>query len=349
MWPYFAFMSIPAAFGLSGRRRVALAQQLSVFTLYVLFMGWRYQVGPDWWGYQILHRRAARLEYADIFTQLEPGANLLFKLSYDLTGTMVLSNVVAAAILTGGIMAFSRRTNEPWLALVSATPYLVIAFGMSGIRQAMAAGILLYVLANEDRWSIVRQSVGVLVASTFHASGIIGLGFVLIGWRVSPAVKYLTIAIAVAVAVNFALNRGDEGVFDVYSGRYIGEKSVGSIGSIFHISFIAIPALIGWINREQIYPRVAFPALLKGGFIAAAAVSAINFVSSTGASRLTIYLYFVPMMVYPAFLAMNPPAKASSYRSMIVFGHVVLLAGWLVFANNSAAHIPYRSYLLLDF
>ena len=348
MWPYFAFISIPAALGLSGQRRASLLQQLFILALYVVFMGWRYQVGSDWWGYQILHRRAAAQEYWDLLFKLEPASNILFKLSYDWSGTMVLSNAVAAAILPGGIMTFARRTNEPWLALVSATPYLVIAFGMSGIRQAMAAGILLYVLSNEDKWTIGVQAIWVAIAALFHASGVVGLGFVLIGWRAQPAIKFSLIGVILIVAVYLALNGGDEGVLDTYSGRYVGERSVASIGSLFHISFILIPAAMGWWFRRQVLPAVPFPALLYGGFLATGLVVAMQFVASPRASRLTVYLYFVPMMVYPAFLATMPGKSATSYRALIVIGHVALLAGWLLFANNSAAHIPYRSYLFMD-
>ena len=47
MWPYFAFMSVPAALGLSGKARPTAFAQAVVFALYVFFVGWRYQVGPD--------------------------------------------------------------------------------------------------------------------------------------------------------------------------------------------------------------------------------------------------------------------------------------------------------------
>ena len=213
----------------------------------------------------------------------------------------------------------------------------------------MAAGVLLYVFANQDRWSTAGQTAGVIVASLFHSSGILGLVFVLIGWRVNPTIKYIAIFLSAAVAVYLVTN-GSDSALQMYPGRYgyyTGENQISSTGSLFHISYIVVPALIGWRYRRWIYPRVAFPALLKAGIAAAAAVSVLNLISSTGASRLTIYLYFVPMMVYSAFLSLYPPGKASVYRTFIIgsccaAGHMACFRQQFV-CPHSLPELPLRN------
>jgi drug/metabolite transporter (DMT)-like permease len=131
-----------------------------------------------------------------------------------------------------------------------------------------------------------------------------------------------------------------------YKEKYIEESEfIRSFGSLFHIAMIAIPAFLGFIYRKRISENIHSPALLRFGLYASLGLLFINFYSTTVASRLTIYMYFIPMMVYPALA----DAFGRRHRQMMVIGiicfHILILVTWFSFGNVSQAYIPYNNVL----
>src|SRR3712207_5166852 len=137
MVPYFVILALPSLVAFSSRSTAHRVLLPTVAVIFIGFVGLRYEVGPDWNGYMSLHYVVSTQAIGDILVGREPLSMLLFRLSALSGVDMLLSNVVSSSILIIGIVALARRTPNPSLALVAATPYLVIAFGMSGIRQAM--------------------------------------------------------------------------------------------------------------------------------------------------------------------------------------------------------------------
>ena len=340
MAPYFMVLSVPSLLAISYRGRDRIRPYVFVLIVFVLFMGLRYQVGADWRGYEYLHWFLSALPLQQIVTRTEPLSMLLFWSSQKSGSGMLLSNLMAAAILMVGVMAFARRTANPWLAVVAATPYLIIAFGMSGIRQAMGVGIFLLLLSRWETWGLVKRSAGVLVAGLFHASALVTGLFVVATLRASLATK-VAIGVPVLGLAYFATQRAEvfASAIESYQQNYLGDR-IESGGSLFHIGLIMLPVGLGFLFRRKITSRIHDIQLLTYGSWGALCVLALNFVSTTAASRLTLYLYFLPMMVYPALAFKNRSATF-----IFVVAHFAILLMWFLFANNSFAHLPYRTVL----
>lgn len=346
MTPYIALILLPAFFSLINPRVVSKPAWIFVFCVYIVFVGLRYDVGPDWAQYIQLHYFTGLDNFFDVLASSEPLSYLLFWVSDNLGLDVYLTNIVAAIIMMTGVYAFAKSTQSPWLALLAASPYLIIVIGMSGIRQAMATGVILLLLAKWDNLKLISRAAIILIASMFHTSAIVAFIFLVTQLRAKPFIK-ITIGGALllfAILLGGSVSTFSEGIAK-YEARYIGGAGTISLGSLFHIAMIAIPAVIGFLFRRQIRPYVDKPQLLTFGLYASVVVLALNAVSTTAASRLTVYLYFIPMIVYSAFsmiLGRNNTMVMAMAISML---HVLILVAWFAFANNSHSFLPYQNVL----
>ena len=350
MIPYLILLSIPALFALNFRARIQKDKFYFVLLIFVLFVGLRYQVGADWGGYSYIHRILRDEDFAELWNRSEPLSYMLFWISEHLGWDMLLSNLVAALILIVGVFSFARRTLNPWLAVLAATPYLIIAFGMTGIRQVMGVGVILFVLSKWDRISIYARGAGVVVASLFHSSALIGGILVIMTLRVPMWMK-LVAGTAIGALGLYVAQSADiyaDSMQD-YQRRYLDDtNSVISPGSMFHVGLILLPASIGYWYRLKLKHLVHDDRLLWIGIVGGFCLVPLNLLSSTAASRLMLYFYFLPMMVYPALTLAFGRSQRRQVTQMIVLAHFVILAAWFQFGNNSFAHIPYRNVLFED-
>jgi hypothetical protein len=301
MIPYFALLAVPAALAMSAgaanNRRLLLAVSL----LFVFFAGFRYRVGMDWGNYDYIHTFVANYSFAEVIRHSEPLSRALFWLSEELGSHMLVTNIVAAALLTLGIFTLAQRSANPWLAVVAATPYLFIAFGMPAVRQAMAIGVVFFAFSRWHRDGLVARSALFLIAALFHTSAV--LAFVLIfadlerGGRFKLAMAALVVA-AIAYLIFFS-NYFSEPL-EFYKFAYFAEESIISPGALMHMSMVWVPAAVYLIFRRSLSRFIADKGLVLHGSVAAIALVPVYFISSTVGSRAILYLFFVPMLVYPA-------------------------------------------------
>ena len=351
MIPYFILLLIPSLFALANTRRLSLGLWYTMFFIYVLFVGLRFNVGPDWLQYSNIHASFAHYDFWELATKVEPLSHSLFWLSENAGMDMYLSNVVAALIMMIGVFSFARRTVNPWMAVLAATPYFIIVIGMSGVRQAMAAGLILFLFSRWERYSFMRRGLYIMAAAMFHTSALVNNIFLIIKLDIAMRYKLVlgVVILLLTLFLSFEVSAYADNVLK-YQQRYLVGASINrSYGSLFHIAMIAIPALIGFIYRKRIANNIHSPSLLHFGLYAALSVFVMNFFSSTAASRLTVYMYFLPMMIYPA-LTTSPEGRPQpgTMFSVILF-HFFILGAWFALGNVSFAYIPYQNILIDDY
>ena len=341
---------IPSLFALLNTRRLSLLLWYSTFVVFVLFVGFRFEVGPDWVQYGYIHTTLAYQNFWEVVTQPEPLSYLLFWISETLGYHVYLSNLMAAIIMLTGVFSFARRTVNPWLAVVSATPYFIIVMGMSGVRQTMAAGIILFLFSRWERYSFIKRGIYILLAAMFHTSALVNNVFLVI--KLNIAMRYkLALGVVITLATLY-LSLGVSVYADnivQYQQRYLDSDFVDeSFGSIYHIAMIAVPALIGFIYRRQLDAHIHSVSLMNFGLYASGMIFMMNFLSSTVASRLTVYLYFVPMMVYPALVETFGKRGQMPYIFGVILFHMLILLAWFKLGNHSFAYSDYKNIMFDD-
>ena len=169
---------------------------LAYFLVLLVFIGLRYEIGPDWNNYLNMYLSVQYDDLAEALVQREPGFFALNKIA-DLLGFGLQGVVfVCALVFLLGIFAYAAQTASAWIALAAVVPYLIFVVAMSGIRQAAAMGIVYFVLARWSRFSYIKKASIILGAATLHTSALFALLLLLIEDR-----KWLWLKIAATGAL----------------------------------------------------------------------------------------------------------------------------------------------------
>lgn len=313
---------------------------MAYFLLLWLFTGLRDEVGPDWLAYVYIYDGQVAGPWQEIFSSREPGFSLINKLSESAGWGVYGVNAVCGALFLGGVHRFATRTANAWLATAAVVPFLVFIISMSGIRQAAAIGVVFFLLADWTKNGVLRKVLLILLAATLHNSALFILLFVL--WDGS---RYPWLRIGVGtVALVLAVRVLDQtGAADVYAQRYL-ETNVESGGAFYHIVLSALPAALFLTFRRQIAVHGWYSGLILRASIIAIAMLPMILVSSTGASRLALYLSFVQMWVFPAFVASHGRRWVGATALCGVYFLAVFFV-YFTLGSHVSAYLPYGNVL----
>lgn len=344
MYPYLLMLGVPALFAFfAGRRLQSGILLAAVFAMFVAIIGLRYQIGPDWFAYEQHFVRFGRMTFGDIIAEGEFGWTALI-LTLDAFGLgKTAMTLFTAVVFCAGVFAIARSCQEPMLAIVATTPYLAIAVAMSGMRQAVAMGLVFLVLAAWYRWPLAVKVGVILLASTFHFSAIALLAVVAFESRLSLNQRVL-IAVFIAAVVAFFVAGADDRI-EVYARNYgSGGGAEDSQGALFHVLLTAVPALAYFVMRgrwNQIYGRLPVIDLF-----AAVGVAALFFVFlfPTATDRMTLYFAGVALIIQANFPHLwQGRTEQFLVRTAIVALNAVAMLTFLLAGNKAGTFVPYAS------
>ncbi|MEK8125025.1 EpsG family protein [Methylocystis sp. IM4] len=155
--------------GFVSRGNGPLRNQFYYLWLFVLFLfvGFRYRVGCDWGGYLVIFENSRIYETS---STTEQAFWLLNSLLHYLQLDYPYINVVSSGIFSLGLHQIAKRQPDRLSILILSFPILIINLAMSGIRQAIALGILCFAFNAFIDMSLLRCVLFTLIASMFHTS-----------------------------------------------------------------------------------------------------------------------------------------------------------------------------------
>ena len=345
MWPFLLIgSSFTTAAVLSGRRSPHPVAWIVAFIALTLFVGLRHNVGMDWNNYlRMIWKVTVIQDYSSLFLVSEIGYALLLvlgdKSGYGIYGVNLLTTLVFMA----GLFCYARRTPEPWIALVVALPFYVMVFAMSANRQALAAGILIWLLAYWQTSSILKRFIWIIFAALFHISALLMLAFVVSSMTANRLVKIVVPGFVLMVALGILLFTN---IGEYYAVSYLASGTVESEGALLHVSLNALPAMLYFLfpsQRSRLFPTT----VLKHMAFAAVAMLPLALISSVTAGRLSLYLFPVSLWVFAALPSCVAPKYRVLIRTLIATSMMAVMLVWLNFANSAHAHLPYRNALLI--
>lgn len=344
MFPYLAMIGLPALFCLPGDRRFQTGTLLfAVLVLFVCVIGFRYEVGSDWFSYRQMIESYQDQDFDVLAERGEVGWVLLVMAANMTSFPMPLIVFIAAVVFGIGLFAVARMTQEPMLAVVASTPYLALAVAMSGVRQSIALGIIFLVIANWHRLTPLYKVPMILFASLFHFSAISMILFVVLDARLSKTRRIIVGTFATAI-VGYALMDQSFRV-DRYSSAYlVGEEVIDAPGAILHVALIAVPAIIYLVIRRE-WNKVYRPSSALDLFALVSAVALAGVIVAPAATD-RMSLYFSPAaMIIQAGLPMTRSDRGTQmlWRAGLVLLNLAAMLTFLLGANHSRTFIPYQS------
>tara|TARA_A100000171_G_C2139581_1_gene153686 strand:+ start:5837 stop:6907 length:1071 start_codon:yes stop_codon:yes gene_type:complete len=316
----------------------------------LLFMGTRYWVGCDYFGYL---SRFNNIDYQGSFisylSREEPGFHLLnyFVHYFDLGYVWLIS--VSSFIVLVCYIRFSFLSTRPLLVLALLFPVMIVQLGMSGLRQAVAAGFVMMAMSSFTKLRKVYFVFFILLASTFHKSAIVFFPlFFLIGKEVS-GVKIFSMSFLFIPLVGFLL--GDR--LDVYQDRYVdqiyGESTSG--GALIRYVLILIPyAVFLWVRNAVKLGLPQIYTLMNLFMFITFSVLPLAFFSTTALHRIIYYLMPVSILVFVScvpYFVKPSFVRVSVLLPALVYG--VYMVGWFGSSRHAdSCYVPYKSELFID-
>lgn len=333
-----------SAAAIESRRSVVLG--LAGIAL-LLLIGLRYRVGGDWPNYLELYRRVASQElfYALTTARQEPGFILVNWLGTHFGLSIWFVNLVCAVPFTYGLMQLCRQQPNPWLALLVATPFLIVVVGMGYTRQAAALGCLMAGLANiVDRRRPIRFVAWIILGALFHRTVLVFIPIMFIASTSNKLVSYSLVLVSVVLAYYTVL----PGAIDLYAPGYIREQA-SAAGAAIRVIMDVVPAAIVIIFGRRFFwspeERAVWRTYAILCMVAGVALPFIH--SSVIVDRLAIYL--IPMQIF--VYARIGYAFGLTQRGWLMWTTAVIAYSaavqfvWLNYAVNAYAWLPYKNYL----
>lgn len=344
MWIYFTFLMLPL---ISVMANLSKSKKYNFiiwfyFIALLIFCGFRFEVGPDWHQYHAIYQYYSSLDFSDFIDFSEPGFFLLNKAS-ELFGTGHEGVIFfCSLVFLLGCFSYARTTIDPWLAIAAILPYLIFIFSMSGIRQSVAIGLCFYLLAHSNVFSIAVKLVIIALAISFHNSAALLLIFVIYTMNLNLLARGLLTAVVI-LFVAYALDETD--TLQKYQSVYL-EQNIISTGAFYHVLLTAFPALLYLIFQKKI---IACHQENMNVYLAswmALAAMPLLMISSTGISRVTLYLSFVQMWVYPAIIRATRVADRLLLKSAISVLIMVIFFVYFILGVHTFAYLPYQNILI---
>ena len=359
MWPYWLMFLLPALAALSEPTRVvrlsggtALLPTIrgawwAVLLAFFLLVGWRHEVGGDWFSYLSSFERVNfESKFVDWWLD-DPGYRLLEWLSMQADWGVHGVNLMGGAVFSYGLVVFCRHLPRPWLALAVAVPYLVIILGMGYSRQGVALGCVMLGLVALGNANVRTFLLWTVLGATFHKSAVLLLPVAALVTSQRRLYTLLWTGVVLLVAYTVLL----EGSVESLRAGYL-EAEYHSEGALIRLLMNALPAAVLLWKRERF--AVTLPqdhlwfwfALGAIGLLGLYAVSP----SSTAVDRVGLYLLPLQLMVFanlPEVMGRRRGNNQAWVMVVLVYYAAVEFV-WLNYAKTASAWIPYQWYPLVS-
>lgn len=314
----------------------------------LIFVGLRHDVGADWWGYNIILESLSTQSFGEMLEHGELAFNSIVWASAHMGLDIYGANLVTTGIFLYGLFKYCKTLPNPWLALFSSVPFLVIVVAMSANRQAAAIGVTLLALGLWDHISTVKKLVLIFLAAAFHTSAVIFGVFVVLNSKIAMWKKAVFSAAFFFAAISLV---SGSRITDRYEQSYV-ERSSDYIaaGAMQQIMLVVIPAVVflglGIWNRNFRSKLPDWDMLFIMSLVSLALIPmAVTY--SVIAMRISYFLFPVTLAVLSAMPEVLPAKNA--VKLLVVFYGFLTLGVWLNYANTVSLWLPYNNFLFLIF
>jgi hypothetical protein len=355
---YWVMLAISSAAALSTtkyHRHVTDLTWFIVALLFIVIIGFRWEVGRDWSTYYMYFGDSYGVTLHEwlVRTHFEDSAYFLLNWIAANSGLSFSAvNLICAAIFVAGLFSFCRKQPEPWLALAVATPILVIIVAMGYTRQSAAVGIIFFALEALLQKSLLRFVFFIALATVFHKSAIL---LAPIGILVNTSKRLWLFFLLLIMLFVFLKVQPWERSVGLISSYEIAAKygqRLESPGSYVRIAMNVFPAVIFlWFRKRFQLKSIELSLWSWMSIFAISSILQLALISSsTIVDRIAIYFIPVQIFVYSRFQCLFKPRSSQQFATAIVI--IVYVATqfiWFNSGNNSFAWVPYKFYPLEAF
>ncbi len=323
----------------------------SFFFILILtvFIGTRYQVGPDWDQYFIYLDSSADMNLFQIFTEKDPFFILINWFFAKSEYGIYLVNSVCAFIFSFSIVKFCQTLPNFWLALNLATPYLIFVVGMGYNRQAVSLSLVMYGFTFLQKRQFIYYLVTLISSFGFHASSLINSFFVLFAIRSKYLLNKFIYFLVIITTGYFA--------FDIFYSRSVSDlfylyfiwDGYQSAGVFVRLLTYLIPAIIFLLCRKRFDVSPFLVTQLTIQSILAIILFIVNLqfpLLSTPIDRISLYLIPLQITVLSYLVKIRLFNFSPKFIKIILLLYSSLIyIVWFNLGNHAEFWLPYKTIL----
>lgn len=335
---------------LAGKKKINWVAFYLFSALLILWVGFRFHVGCDWTSYIHYGEQTAYLSWGDAAFGRDPLFHLTIKLLTSLGIPYYPGiNVFTAIVFFAGAASLATLARDRLSFLYYLYPVAIVVTAMSGVRQAIAIGILMFAFRQIVKRRFISFIVLVLLAAGFHGSAFL---FIIL-WPIMSQMRLSRKLAVIAISsIPTALAFAASNTVDVAIDRYTATE-LEAFGSAFRLGLLAAAGAVFFVLLRSRW-REAYPStypIVQFTMYGNLALLALLFVRLPGVSSVIfdrIGLYLVPVTALMQAVAPDI-AKPRDRRIITVLFYALYLLFFVMWSTLSrkfaGCYVPYSSYL----
>ncbi len=333
--------------------RLSKFTSICIWIFLVIFIGFRFEVGADWFNYNFFIEQAENSSYLEFLARaMSPAYAYLLVISDKYKWGIYGLNIITALIFSGGLVYFCSKLKNPYLGLIASYPYLIVVVSMGYVTQASAIGIQLVGLTFYQNSKFKAYYLSILLASLFHTSAFLCLLIPLFDRlrlikKKSSLLSLSTLGIFFGIFYITFLNK----IISAYVNSYFGRQYEAD-GSFIKLLILVIFAIIFLYQRDKFKISNQQKNLLFSLSTLSILIFLYSLTIKATVSTYRTSLYFYSLQLYvTSYLPDTKFLKISTKNWKILFYgfNFLVLIIWLSFANHSSHWLPYKNILLESF
>jgi len=320
-------------------------QWFIVGVVFVVVIGFRDEVGCDWFSYVRHYQSTLGLTLSQVLIEQKDIAHAFINWimgQYD--GGIYSVNFIYALIFVIGLLRFARAQIEPWLVVSVAVPYMIIVVVMGYSRQGVALGLFMLAITYLQQKNFKAYIFWVLIAALFHKTAIVLLPFGLFLSNHGMKLRLLILMPVFYGGWDLLLAQQQEQLWDTYI-----SVQMHSSGAKIRVLMNFIPAILFFVYRKK-WKRYFddYPFWFWVSVSSIVLLFVVGF-ATTAVDRISLYLIPLQLIVYSRLpFLMQQSVPYNLVKLFILLFYTAVLFVWLNFATHASCWLPYHNVLLGD-
>ena len=317
---------------------------LGLFSIFlVFFIGFRHEVGGDWYNYLAMFDLISKLPFliSIIFTDVAYGAInwASFQLGYEIYTV----NFICAIIFCWGIYKFSSAFRNFWLPILVLFTYTIVVVAMGYTRQGVAVGLVCMAFASLLKNPKKRvYFFWIFMAMLFHKTAVIMFFFMpLINTRFFRKKFFFWLYTIISFALIFSILWLSQKADNLYL-----NNSVDSSGAIRRMLMHLIPLGIYVIYYKKFKKSLnSIIQLMNLLSIMVFLTFLLAFIFSTLADRLGLYFIVFDVIVFAKFAEILTNRSKKLLIFLLTVQYTFVFYIWLYFSTWAPIAWNYKNIL----
>jgi len=319
---------------------------ITYISILIFVIGLRHRIGGDWHHYLNYFEYTKDSSFLNIFRISDPLYIIINWIGAQLSLNIYFVNTICGIIFILSLFYFCSKLPNTLLAIIISFPFMILVVGMGYTRQSLSVAFILLILSLKNNKFFLKYFLSVLAILSHRTSLLIIFCFL---FPYNLYKKNILIALIAsfifslfAIFVFYMFFSSD--ISHMY-GSYVQMSLSGqqySFGVYYRVALNLFPIIFFILNYSRfakLYPDSNIYLIFS---IIMICISPFSFYFSTLVDRLTIFLTFLQIALWPRLINLSENRKSRILlQTSIIVLYTLVMFVWLNFANNRYNWVPY--------